>query len=58
MMTPEIQRRIDQLYQDMEPLMDQFGMEPLTIEQRYQRIQQRKELEKRVKLRPKPRWKL
>jgi hypothetical protein len=58
MITPEIQRRIDQLYQDMQPLMDQYGLEASTIDERYQRIQQRKELEKRVKLRPKPRWKL
>jgi DNA repair ATPase RecN len=58
MMPPEIQARIDRLYADMKPLMDEFGIEPQTIEQRYQRIQQRKELEQKVKLRPKPRWKL
>jgi hypothetical protein len=58
MMSPEIQARIDRLYADMKPLMDEFGTEPQTIEQRYQRIQQRKELEQKVKLRPKPRWKL
>jgi hypothetical protein len=58
MMPPEIQRRIDQLYQDMQPLMDLYGLEPLTIDERYKRIQKRKELEKQVKLRPKPRWKL
>jgi hypothetical protein len=54
----EIQQRIDQLYTDMKPLMDQYGLKPRTIDERYQQIQQRKELENRVKLRPKPRWKL
>jgi len=58
MLPLEIQQRIDQLYTDMKPLMDQYGLKPRTIDERYQQIQQRKELENRVKLRPKPRWKL
>ena len=58
MLPLEIQQRIDQLYTDMKPLMDQYGLKPKTIDERYQQIQQRKELENRVKLRPKPRWKL
>jgi hypothetical protein len=58
MLPPDIQQRIDQLYADMKPLMDQYGLKPMTIDERYQQIQQRKELENRVKLRPKPRWKL
>jgi hypothetical protein len=58
MLPPDIQQRIDQLYADMKPLMDQYGLKPKTIDERYQQIQQRKELENRVKLRPKPRWKL
>jgi len=58
MLPPDIQQRIDQLYADMKPLMDQYGLKPMTIDERYQQIQQRKELEKKVKLRPKPRWKL
>jgi hypothetical protein len=58
MITPEIQQRIDELKADMKPLMDQYGLKPMTIDERYQQIQQRKELENRVKLRPKPRWKL
>ena len=58
MLPPDIQQRIDQLYADMKPLMDEYGLEPKTIDERYQQIQQRKELENRVKLRPKPRWKL
>jgi len=58
MLPPEIQQRIDQLYKDMKPLMEHYGLKPMTIDERYQRIQQRKELEKPVKLRPKPIWKL
>ena len=58
MLPPDIQQRIDQLYADMKPLMDQYGLKPMTIDESYQQIQQRKELENRVKLRPKPRWKL
>ena len=58
MLPPDIQQRIDQLYADMKPLMDLYGLTPMTINERYQQIQQRKELENRVKLRPKPRWKL
>jgi hypothetical protein len=58
MLPPDIQQRIDQLYADMKPLMDQYGLKHMTIDERYQQIQQRKELENRVKLRPKPRWKL
>jgi hypothetical protein len=58
MLPPDIQQRIDQLYADMKPIMDQYGLKPMTIDERYQQIQQRKELENRVKLRPKPRWKL
>jgi len=58
MITPEIQQRIDELRAKMKPLMEELGVESLTINQRYQQIQQRKEIEKRIKLRPKPLWKL
>jgi Holliday junction resolvasome RuvABC endonuclease subunit len=58
MMNPEIQARIDQLYADMKPLMDQYGIKPMTIEERYERIQKQKQALAAVKLRPKPRWKL
>ncbi len=58
MMTPEVQQRIDELRAKMKPLMEELGVESLTIDQRYQQIQQRKEIEKRIKLRPKPLWKL
>jgi hypothetical protein len=58
-MDPDIQKRIDQIYADMKPLMDQYGMKPQTIEQRYERIQQRKAEEARLLAAiPKPRFKL
>jgi hypothetical protein len=44
-MDPEIQAKIDQIYADMKPLMEEYGMKPQTIEQRYERIQQRKDRE-------------
>ena len=59
MMPPEIQARIDQIYADMAPLMAEYGMTPQTIEQRYNRIQQRKAEEARLLAAiPKPRFKL
>lgn len=58
MMPPEIQARIDQLYADMKPLMDLYHMQPQTIQQRYQRIQQQKQVMSALKLRPSLRWKL
>jgi hypothetical protein len=59
MMDPEIQARIDQIYADMAPLMAEYGMTPQTIEQRYQRIQQRKAEEARLLAAiPRPRFKL
>jgi hypothetical protein len=59
MMDPEIQARIDQIYANIKPLMDQYGMKPQTIEQRYERIQQRKAEEARLLAAvPKPRFKL
>ena len=58
-MPPEIQAKIDQLYADMLPLMTEYGMTPQTIEQRYQRIQQRKAEEARLLAAiPRPRFKL
>ena len=59
MMDPNIQKRIDELYADMKPLMAEYGMKPQTIEQRYQRIQQRKAEEARLLAAiPRPRFKL
>jgi hypothetical protein len=59
MMPPEIQARIDQIYADMAPLMAEYGMKPQSIDQRYQRIQQRKAEEARLLAAiPRPRFKL
>jgi hypothetical protein len=59
MMPLDIQARIDQIYADMAPLMAEYGMNPQTIEQRYERIQQRKAEEARLLAAiPKPRFKL
>ena len=59
MMDPNIQKRIDDLYADMKPLMAEYGMTPQTIEQRYERIQQRKAEEARLLTAiPRPRFKL
>jgi hypothetical protein len=59
MMDPNIQKRIDDLYADMKPLMEYYGMTPQTIEQRYERIQQRKAEEARLLAAiPRPRFKL
>ena len=58
-MDPDIQKRIDKLYADMKPLMDEYGMKPQSIDQRYQRIQQRKAEEARLLAAiPRPRFKL
>jgi hypothetical protein len=61
-MDSEIQARIDQLYADMKPLMDHFGIKPKTIEERYQdylrKQQQKEQLEQLIKSRPKPKFKL
>jgi len=52
----EIQDRIDQLYRDIKPLQDLYGIKSRTIEQRYQEIQARKQaILNNV---PKPRFKL
>jgi hypothetical protein len=48
-MDPDIQKRIDQIYADMKPLMVQYGMKPKTIEERYQEyLKKQKEKEKAV----------
>lgn len=55
----EIQARIDQLYADMKPLMDKFGMKPKTIEERYQAYLQKKAAIEQIQAsRPKLRFKL
>jgi len=35
-MDPEVQKRIDNLYADMKPLQDYYGIKSKTIEERYQ----------------------
>jgi hypothetical protein len=58
-MDPDIQQRIDELYADMKPLMDYFGIKPRTIDERYQEHLKKKALaEELAKARPKPRFKL
>jgi hypothetical protein len=58
-MDPDIQQRIDELYADMKPLMDHFGIKPKTIDERYQEHLKKKALvEELTKARPKPRFKL
>jgi hypothetical protein len=58
-MDPNIQKRIDELYTDMKPLMDQYGMKPRTIEERYQEhLRKQAEKERLLSAIPKPRFKL
>lgn len=59
MMPPEVQARIDQLYADMKPLQEYYGIKSRTIDERYQQIQQRKAEEARLLAAiPRPRFKL
>ena len=59
MMDPDIQKRIDQIYADMKPLMVQYGMKPKTIEERYQEyLRKQAEKERLLSAIPKPRFKL
>jgi|LauGreDrversion4_2_1035121.scaffolds.fasta_scaffold67499_2 hypothetical protein len=58
----QIQKRIDELYAGMKSLMDEYGIKPKTIEERYQEYL-RKQTEKErlaqiIKSRPQPRFKL
>jgi hypothetical protein len=58
-MDPKIQKRIDQIYADMKPLMDQYGMKPKTIEERYQEhLRKKADLQRLLSAIPKPRFKL
>jgi hypothetical protein len=59
MMPTDIQARIDQIYADMKPLMDQYGMKPKTIEERYQEhLKKKAETQRLISAIPKPRFKL
>jgi hypothetical protein len=58
-MNPDIQKRIDQIYADMKPLMDQYGMKPRTIDERYQEhLKKKAETQRLLSSIPKPRFKL
>jgi hypothetical protein len=61
-MDPEIQARIDQIYADIKPLQDYYGIKSRTIEERYQAyLKKQKEKEQLAQLIssiPKPRFKL
>lgn len=66
---PELQERYDRLLVQIRSLQEQLGIEPRTIEQRYQDYLKKKEEEQRqaeelkkfeqliAKRRPPPRWK-
>lgn len=62
MMDKYIQQRIDDLYANMKPLQDYYGIKSKTIDERYEdylRKQKEKErLEKLINAVPKPRFKL
>jgi hypothetical protein len=55
MLDKEIQARIDQLYRDMKPLQDYYGIRSKTIEERYEEYKSKKEIKTSI---PKPRFKL
>jgi hypothetical protein len=58
-MDPNIQKRIDELYADMKPLMDQYGMKPRTIDERYQEhLKKKAETQRLLSAIPRPRFKL
>jgi hypothetical protein len=50
-----IDKRIEQLRDEMQPLQELYGLESKTIEQRYQEIQAREQLKQQ---RPRPKFKL
>ena len=50
-----IDKRIAQLRDEMQPLQELYGLQSKTIEERYQEIQVRKQLKQQ---RPRPRFKL
>jgi hypothetical protein len=50
-----IQARIDQLYRDIKPLQDYYGIRSKTIDERYQEYLKKQEIKNNI---PKPRFKL
>jgi hypothetical protein len=58
-MDPVVQKRINDLYADMKPLMEYYGIRPRTIEERYQDYLTKQALvEELAKAIPRPRFKL
>jgi hypothetical protein len=55
MLDKDIQARIDQLYKDLKPLQDYYGIRSKTIDERYQEYLQKQEIKNSI---PKPRFKL
>jgi hypothetical protein len=55
---PKIQKRIDELYADIKPLQEYYGIKSRTIEERYQDHLKKKAEMQRVLAIPKPRFKL
>lgn len=59
MMPPEIQARIDQLYADMKPLQDHYGIKSKTIDERYrEHLKKKEDTARALSAIPKPRFKL
>jgi hypothetical protein len=57
-MDPEIQKRIDELYAEMKPLQEHYGIKSRTIEERYQDYLRKQAEIQRLLTIPKPRFKL
>jgi hypothetical protein len=51
----DVQARIDQLYKEMKPLQDYYGIRSKTIEERYLEYIRKQEIKNNI---PKPRFKL
>jgi hypothetical protein len=50
-----IDERIEQLYRDMKPLHDYYGIKPKTIEERYEEYKQKQQIKTSIR---KPKFKL
>jgi hypothetical protein len=58
-MDPNIQKRIDELYADMKPLQEYYGIKSRTIDERYQEhLRKKAEAQRLLSSIPKPRFKL
>jgi hypothetical protein len=59
MMDPDVQKRIDNLYAEMKPLQEYYGIKSRTIDQRYQEhLRKKADLQRLLSATPKPRFKL